>query len=116
MELESLTQENFYQILREPKNALTKQYEALFAAEGVSLSFNDEALKELSAIAFQINSEIENIGARRLHTVMSKLLNEFLFDVPEVIGQNAKILITSEMVKERLSGIVKNRDMSEFIL
>ncbi|MEC7753128.1 MAG: ATP-dependent protease ATPase subunit HslU, partial [Bacteroidota bacterium] len=83
VELNSLTEADFYQILKEPKNALTKQYEALIASEGVSLEYSDEALHEIARIAFHINAEVENIGARRLHTVMSKLLNDILFDIPE---------------------------------
>ncbi len=116
VELNDLTKEDFAQILREPKNALTKQYEALFTAEGVELTFQDEALDEIADIAFQINSEIENIGARRLHTVVSHLLNEYLFDVPDKIAPNAKISITKDMVKERLAGLVKNKDLSQYIL
>ncbi len=116
VELDNLTKDDFYQILKEPKNALTKQYEALFAAEEVSLEFTDEALEELAATAFKINTEVENIGARRLHTVMSLLLNEFLFDVPDVISANAKISVTKEMVNEKLDSTVKNKDLSEYIL
>lgn len=116
VELESLTEENFYQILKAPKNALTKQYEAMLKAEEVELSFDDDALRELAKIAFQANTEVENIGARRLQTVMSHLLNEIMFDVPDKIGANAKILITKELVNERLAGLVKNRDLSQYIL
>lgn len=116
VELNSLSKENFCQILKEPKNALTKQYIALFESEGVELSFNEDALDEIADTAFQINTEIENIGARRLQTVMSHLLNDFLFDVPDKIGANAKIVITSEMVKEKLSSLVKNKDLSQYIL
>ncbi|TDK48825.1 ATP-dependent protease ATPase subunit HslU [Algoriphagus formosus] len=116
VELQSLTQEDFSRILREPKNALTKQYQALFDAEQVSLEFNDEAIEEIARIAFLINQEVENIGARRLHTVMSHLLNDFLFDVPDTIEPNSKIMVTKEMVQERLSTLVKNRDLSQYIL
>lgn len=116
VELESLTEENFFQILQTPKNALTRQYEAMLEAEGVSLSFDTEALKEIARIAFFANSEVENIGARRLQTVMSHLLNEIMFDVPDKIGANAKIIITKEMVSDRLAGLVKNKDLSQFIL
>ncbi len=116
VELDSLSKDDFYQILKEPKNALTKQYEALLASEEVELSFKDEALEELASIAFEVNTEIENIGARRLHTVMSKLLNDILFEVPDKIGPNAKILITKELVQERLADMVKNRDLSQYIL
>ncbi|WP_018477109.1 ATP-dependent protease ATPase subunit HslU [Pontibacter roseus] len=116
VELQSLTKEDFYQILKFPKNALTKQYVALLAAEDVELSFADEALDEIASIAYEVNSEVENIGARRLHTVMSRLLNDILFDVPDKIGANAHIVVTREMVLERLSDMVKNRDLSQYIL
>lgn len=116
VELENLTREDFVRILKEPKNALTKQYEALFKAEEVLVTFQDDAIEEIANNAFVINSEIENIGARRLHTVMSKLLNEFLFDVPDRIGPNAKIEINADMVRAKLSGLIKNKDLSEYIL
>ncbi len=116
VELNSLTVEDFYQILKEPKNALTKQYEALIDSEDVSLEFTDESLREIAQLAFRINDEVENIGARRLHTVMSKLLNDILFDIPEEIPPNAKVIITKEMVGERLNDLVQDKDLSEFIL
>ncbi|MDN4166274.1 ATP-dependent protease ATPase subunit HslU [Cytophagales bacterium LB-30] len=116
VELQDLTKDDFYRILKEPKNALTKQYIALLSAEEVELSFMDEALEELAEIAFRVNAEVENIGARRLHTVMSQLLNEFLFEVPDTIGANAKISVTREMVQEKLSAMVKNKDLSQYIL
>lgn len=116
VELNNLTREDFISILKEPKNALTKQYQALFEAEGVSLSFTDDALDEIAMTAFTINTEVENIGARRLQTVMSRLLNEFLFDVPDKIGPNARISVNAAMVKEKLNGLIKNRDLSEYIL
>ena len=116
VELNNLTKEDFILILKEPKNALTKQYQALFEAEEVEVSFTDDALEEIAETAFTINAEVENIGARRLHTVMSKLLNEFLFDVPDKIGPNARIAVSADMVKEKLSGLVKNKDLSEYIL
>ncbi|GMQ27057.1 ATP-dependent protease ATPase subunit HslU [Algoriphagus sp. oki45] len=116
VELSSLTQEDFSRILREPKNALTKQYQALFEAEQVSLEFNDEAIEEIARLAFLINQEVENIGARRLHTVMSHLLNDFLFEVPDTIEPNSRIMVTKEMVHDRLSTLVKNRDLSQYIL
>ncbi len=116
VELQSLTKEDFTRILKEPKNALTKQYQALFEAEEVYLDFTDEAIEEIASLAFLINQEVENIGARRLHTVMSHLLNDFLFEVPDLIGPNSKIRITKGMVQERLSTLVKNRDLSQYIL
>ena len=116
VELNNLTKEDFVRILKEPKNALTKQYEALFAAEDVSIAFQDDALEEIAEIAFQINTDIENIGARRLHTVMSHLLNDFLYDVPDLIEPNARLSVNKDMVRERLSGLVKNKDLSQYIL
>lgn len=116
VELDNLTKNDFIRILKEPKNSLTRQYEALFGAEGVVVSFQDDALELLAEKAFEINSEVENIGARRLHTVMSKLLNDFLFDVPDVIGPNAKIVVTYDLVEEKLAELVKNRDLSQYIL
>lgn len=116
VELDNLTKEDFLRILTEPKNALTKQYEALVAAEEVVLSFQEDALGEIAEMAFQINEEVENIGARRLHTVMSKLLNEILFDIPDTIGPNAQIVIDKTLVQEKLSGLVKDKDLSRYIL
>jgi len=116
VELTNLTKDDFVRILKEPRNALTKQYAALFEAEGVEISFEDDAIDEIANTAFMINAEIENIGARRLHTVMSKLLNEFLFDVPDKIKENTRISVDANMVKEKLGALVKSRDLSEFIL
>ena len=116
VELNNLTKEDFIRILIEPKNALTKQYQALFEAEGVKITFTDDAIDEIADTAFKINADLENIGARRLHTVISKLLNEFLFDVPDKIAENAHITINAEMVKSKLDDLVKNRDLSEYIL
>ncbi|OIN59566.1 ATP-dependent protease ATPase subunit HslU [Arsenicibacter rosenii] len=116
VELQSLSEDDFYQILKAPKNALTKQYEAMMAAESVDLTFQDEALREMARIAYEVNSEVENIGARRLQTVMSHLLNDFMFDIPDIIGPNAHLVVTKEMVQEKLSGLVQNRDLSQFIL
>lgn len=116
VELVDLTKEDFYQILKWPKNALTKQYIALFQAEEVEISFEDDALEKIAELAYTVNTEIENIGARRLHTIMSRLLNDLLFDVPDIIPSNSKIVINKALVEERLDGIVKNKDISEYIL
>ncbi|SKC49176.1 ATP-dependent HslUV protease ATP-binding subunit HslU [Ohtaekwangia koreensis] len=116
VELSNLTKDDFIQILKAPKNALTKQYQALFEAENVEISFADDAIDEIANTAFTINADVENIGARRLHTVMSKLLNEFLFDVPDKIGPNARIIITADMVREKMADLIKNKDLSEYIL
>ena len=116
VELTNLNKEDFIRILSEPKNALTKQYQALFQAEGVTVDFNSDAIDEIAETATTINSELENIGARRLHTVMSKLLNEFLYDVPDNIHAGSTILVTRKMVQEKLTGLIKNKDLSEYIL
>ncbi|MCP9761320.1 ATP-dependent protease ATPase subunit HslU [Lacihabitans soyangensis] len=116
VELEALTEDNFYHILKTPKNALTKQYVAMLEAEGVALTFSDESLRELASLAFQANLEVENIGARRLQTVMSHLLNDILFDVPEKIPAGSEIEISKEMVSEKLSSLIKNKDLSQYIL
>ncbi|MFT6865297.1 MAG: ATP-dependent HslUV protease ATP-binding subunit HslU [Cyclobacteriaceae bacterium] len=116
VELDNLTKSDFLRILQEPKNALTKQYIALVASEGVILSFQQDALEELAEIAFQVNEEVENIGARRLQTVMSKLLNDILFDIPDTIGANTQIVIDKALVQERLTGLVKDKDLSQYIL
>ncbi|MEO1301153.1 MAG: HslU--HslV peptidase ATPase subunit, partial [Bacteroidota bacterium] len=106
----------FHRILLEPKNALTKQYKALFEAEAVQLSFDEDALEEIAANAFSINEQVENIGARRLHTVMSHLLNSFLFDVPDKIGPDESIHITKALVCQSLADLLKRKEVSEYIL
>jgi len=116
VELNSLTEADFYQILKTPKNALTKQYVAMMESEGVDLQFDDGALREIARIAFEVNSEVENIGARRLQTVMSLLLNDFMFDIPDVIGPDSHIVVTADLVSEKLAHLVKNRDLSQYIL
>jgi ATP-dependent HslUV protease ATP-binding subunit HslU len=116
VELTSLTREDFLRILKEPRNALTRQYEALFAAEGVTLSFTEDALEAVASAAFEVNQEIENIGARRLHTVMSRLLNQYLFDVPDKIPAGSALTLSGADVKEKMAGLLKNKDLSEYIL
>lgn len=116
VELESLTEENFLQILKAPKNALTKQYQAMLEAEDIQLQFEEDALKELASIAYQANTEMENIGARRLQTVMSLLLNDILFDVPERIAPGTTLSIGKELVRQKLSNLIKNKDLSQYIL
>jgi ATP-dependent HslUV protease ATP-binding subunit HslU len=88
----------------------------MLQAESVGLTFDDGALRELARIAFEVNGEVENIGARRLQTVLSHLMNDFMFDIPDVIGSNAQIVVTKELVGEKLHGLVQNRDLSQFIL
>lgn len=116
VELENLTEADFYQILKTPQNSLTKQYTALLDTEAIGLTFQDEALVKIAEIAFTLNQEIENIGARRLQTVMSTLLNDILFDVPDFIQADAQIEITAEMVESKLRALVVNTDLSHYIL
>jgi ATP-dependent HslUV protease ATP-binding subunit HslU len=116
VELENLTEDNFYQILKDPHNALTKQYEQLLLAEGIHLSFTDSSLRELARVAFHLNATLENIGARRLHTVMSQLLNDILFDVPDRLLPGSTVEITDLIVQKRLNQMAENRDLSQFIL
>ncbi len=115
VELNSLTEEDFVQILTTPQNALLKQYSALLETEGVKLKFSADAIREIARIATEVNSQVENIGARRLHTILTTLLDEILFDVPDKIPSNV-VKINAEIVKSRLDKIVKNRDLSKFIL
>jgi ATP-dependent HslUV protease ATP-binding subunit HslU len=115
VELSALTEEDFVNILTRPQNALTKQYQALLESEGIELHFEEDAIKEIARIAFQVNQEIENIGARRLHTIMSNLLDQILFDVPDMTDVRS-FVITAHDVREKLSAIVKSRDLSRYIL
>lgn len=116
VELNSLTKDDFKRILKEPKNALTKQYIELFKAEGVTIEIKEDAIEEIAETAFKINEDIENIGARRLHTVMSHILNEYMFDVPGKIKPGEKISIDRKFVKGKLDKLLKNRDLEEYIL
>lgn len=115
VELNSLTQEDFVRILTEPRNALTKQYQALMESEGVELSFDEGSIAEIAEIAFQVNQEIENIGARRLHTIMSNLLHDLLFDVPDQTEEK-KFEITKDDVQSRLNKFTVTKDLSHYIL
>lgn len=115
VELNSLTESDFFDILTHPKNALTKQYEAMLATEGVEVNFTEEAIKELARIAALVNSQVENIGARRLHTIMSSLFDELLFAVPDDIN-SGKITIDPAYVDKQLAGLVKDKDLSHYIL
>ncbi len=114
VELTSLSQEDFMRILSEPKNALLKQYAALLDTEGVSLSFGDDAVQEIARIATDVNERTENIGARRLHTILERLLDEISFTAPEMRGK--EIAIDAQYVRDRLDPILKNEDLSRYIL
>jgi ATP-dependent HslUV protease ATP-binding subunit HslU len=114
VELQPLGKDEFVRILKEPENALTLQYEALMATEGIELVFQEDAVEELAQIAHDVNSRTENIGARRLHTVMERLLDDVSFNAHELKGQ--QILITRKYVQEKLQEIVKDEDLSRYIL
>jgi ATP-dependent HslUV protease ATP-binding subunit HslU len=115
VELYSLTEDDFVQILTTPQNALLKQYCALLETEGVKLNFTDDGIREIAVIATHVNEQVENIGARRLHTILTTLLDEILFDVPDKIPEET-VQITKDYVNEKLDKIVKDRDLSKFIL
>lgn len=114
VELSSLGKEEFIRILTEPKNALIKQYTALLETEGVRLSFREDAISEISRIAAEVNERTENIGARRLHTIMEKMLDEISFHAPEMRGQ--EVTIDAKYVRDRLDPILKDEDLSRYIL
>lgn len=114
IELDKLTQEDFYKILTEPDNALIKQYKALLKTEGIDLIFTKEAVERIAEIAFQVNQDSDNIGARRLHTILEKLLEDLLFEAPEINIESIKV--TENYVNEKLAPIMKNKDLTQFIL
>jgi len=114
VELKSLSQEDFIRILKEPKNALIKQYQALLDTEGIKLSFTEDALEEISSFAARVNESTENIGARRLHTILEKLLEDVSFDGPDLKKKAVKV--DSAYVRRQLAEIVKDQDLSRYIL
>jgi ATP-dependent HslUV protease ATP-binding subunit HslU len=114
VELASLTQEDFVRILTEPQNALTRQYTALLETEGVELTFAPDAVEEIARIAASVNERTENIGARRLHTVLERLLDELLFEAPDRRGQS--VTVSGEDVRNTLAPILEDQDLSRFIL
>ncbi|HER63141.1 MAG TPA: AAA family ATPase, partial [Desulfobacteraceae bacterium] len=114
VELHALGEEEFYRILTEPQNALVKQYEALMATEDVELVFEDDAIREMARIAVEVNQKTENIGARRLHTIIERVLDEISFNAPET--EDKQFVITAEYVHRHLADISENEDLSRFIL
>jgi ATP-dependent HslUV protease ATP-binding subunit HslU len=114
VELESLGKKEFMRILTEPQNALIKQYKALLLTEGVELIFQDDAIAELAEIATVVNERTENIGARRLHTIIEKMLEEISFDAPDV--PEKQFTIDAAYVKDKLDSLVKDEDLSRYIL
>ena len=114
VELDALTQEDFIRILTEPKNALSKQYMALLATEGMDLSFTPDAIAEIAEIATLVNQRTENIGARRLHTILERMLDEISFDAPDRLEK--KVQVDARYVRDKLSEIIKDEDLSRYIL
>ncbi|HEK9099189.1 ATP-dependent protease ATPase subunit HslU [Bacillus pfraonensis] len=114
VELTKLSVDDFVKILVEPDNALVKQYIALLATEGIEIEFSDDAIRKIAEIAYQVNQDTDNIGARRLHTIMEKLLEDLSFEASEITLE--KITITPQYVEEKLATIAKNKDVSQFIL
>ena len=114
VELQSLDQSDLKRILTEPKNALTKQYIAMMKTEGIEIEMTDDSIERISELAFQVNESIEDIGARRLHTIMEKLFENISFEAPDL--ENTEITISSEYVEQELSDIVKDQDLSKYIL
>jgi ATP-dependent HslUV protease ATP-binding subunit HslU len=115
VELSSLTEEDFIKILTLPQNALLKQYSALLETEGVHLEFREDGIQEIARIASEVNDQVENIGARRLHTILTTLLEDTLYLAPDEVPADA-IIIDRERVQSRLASIVRNRDLSKYIL
>jgi ATP-dependent HslUV protease ATP-binding subunit HslU len=114
VELKALNVEDFIRILQEPKSALVKQYTALLETEGIQLRFTKDAIKELAGFAATVNDQTENIGARRLHTIMEKLLDEISFEGPDL--KEKDVQIDREYVRNRLADIIKDQDLSRYIL
>jgi ATP-dependent HslUV protease ATP-binding subunit HslU len=114
VELQDLKQEDLVRILREPQNALLKQYKALMKTEGVELEFVDDAIDELARIAERVNRQTENIGARRLYTILERLLDDISFSAPDMTGR--EVVIDRQYVSERLDDIVQSEDLSHYIL
>ncbi len=114
VELEPLTRPDFIRILSEPQNALIRQYVELLRTEGVTLRFTTDAVEAIAEIAFTVNQRAENIGARRLYTVMERLLEEISFDAPNLVGQ--ELVIDAEYVHAQLADVVKDEDLSRYIL
>jgi ATP-dependent HslUV protease ATP-binding subunit HslU len=114
VELDKLSMEDFVKILTAPKSSLTKQYQALLSTEGISLEFKEDAIREIALIAFEVNEKNENIGARRLNTILERLLEDISFEGPELTEKNQ--VIDALFVRNKLNEIVENRDLSKYIL
>lgn len=114
VELKSLTEQDFVRILKETENSLLKQYSALLAVEGVQLEFTDDAIEEMASVAAQVNGQMQDIGARRLHTIMERVLEDVSFNASEIAPMSLKV--TAEYVRDRLADVIKNVDISRYIL
>ena len=114
VELSALGKDDFYRILTEPNNALTKQYSALLGTEGVTVEFSDSGLEEVAVVAEYANHEMENIGARRLYTILEKILSDMSFEAPERAGET--ITVDKEYVREHIDDILQDKDLSQYIL
>jgi len=114
VELNSLTKENFKEILLQPRNALTKQYKALLETENLNIEFTSEAIDEIASFAFKVNEQTENIGARRLHTIMEKLLEDLSFEAPEI--DKKEFVVDVKYVRDQLADVVQDKDLSKYIL
>ncbi len=114
VELDSLSKDNFKDILLQPRNALTKQYTALLETEGISIDFTEEAIEEISQFAFRVNEQTENIGARRLHTIMERLLDDLSFNATEM--EEREVVIDVDYVRKQLADVVQDKDLSKYIL
>ncbi|MCZ6755430.1 MAG: AAA family ATPase, partial [Gemmatimonadetes bacterium] len=114
VELQTLTEDDFVRIMTEPENSLTKQYAALVAAEGVELTFADDAIREIARVAGLANDRMENIGARRLHTVMATLMEDLLFRLPDF--PDKKVRYDADTVRDRLAKVVEDDDLRRYIL
>lgn len=114
VELHKLSVDDFVRILTEPSNALLKQYKALLKTEGIELVFTDDAIKRIAEIAYQVNQDSDNIGARRLHTILEKLLEDLSFEAPDINLE--KVEITRQYVDQKLEGIIEDKNLSQFIL
>jgi ATP-dependent HslUV protease ATP-binding subunit HslU len=114
VELSDLTKDDFVRILREPKNSLTRQYAALLETEGIALEFTDDAIEALADFAFRVNQTTQNIGARRLYTILERLVEELSFEAPDM--KMGSVQITAQYVKDRLAKVTEDEDLSRYIL
>ena len=116
VELAALTPDEFKRILTEPNASLTQQYQALLATEGLTLTFTDEGIARIAELAWQVNESTENIGARRLHTVMERLLDEVSYDAADRTGDDTSVQIDADYVNRHLANLVQDQDLSRYIL